>query len=128
VTPVSVDRTTLFYGIYVPERDSMENADVWFAAIVAAAITVVLVALAVEATIAVKKGTHGCDLPVTAVDAKDKSHGCDLPVDFKEEEEDLSHLWEVGVCKHCRHTKEVYLPYGECSDCLWDDFFNPSPE
>ena len=92
----------------------MENANVWFAVIVAAAVTVVLVALAVEAALAVKKGTHGCDLPLTEVDAK--------------VEEDLSHLWEVGVCKHCRHTKEVYLPYGECSDCLWDDFFNPSPE
>jgi hypothetical protein len=110
----------------------MENADVWFAVIVAAAVTVVLVALAVEATIAVKKGTHGCDLPLTAVDAKEGTHGCDLPVNFvdaaKEEEEYLSQLWERGICKHCRHTKEVYLPYGECVDCLWDDFFNPSPE
>ena len=107
----------------------MENADVWFAVIVAAAVTVVLVALAVEATIAVKKGTHGCDLPVTA---EDKSHGCDLPVDFKdaakEEEEYLSSLWGLGVCRSCRKEKEVYLPYTECARCLWHENFGPETD
>ena len=106
VTPVNVDRTTLFLGTYVPERDSMENANVWSAVIVAAVITVVLVALAVMAAKAAEKGTHGCDLPVV-------------------EEESP---WGLGVCRSCKKSTEVYLPgseYSQCGQCMW---FGPQPE
>jgi hypothetical protein len=54
--------------------------------------------------------------------AKDGSHGCGPVV---VEEEDLSHLWEMGTCRYCRKYKECYTPDQQCAGCLWSDEYGP---
>ena len=39
-----------------------------------------------------------------------------------EEQEDCSHLWEIGECRECRCRKEIYLPESACASCMWRDF------
>lgn len=124
VTPVSVDRTTLFYGTYVPERDPMDLMQ-----IVVDIALVGLVSLTVIGVIAVTV--------LAAKAAKDGSHGCG-PVEKEETEEDRAEkqrqdrvayhlsLWEMGQCKHCRNERECYTPDQLCSECLYSEEFGPS--
>lgn len=64
MTPVSVDRTTLFYGTYVPERDPMDlmQCVVDSALVGLVSMTVIgIVAMTVMAAMAAKNGSYGCD-------------------------------------------------------------------
>ena len=107
MTPVSVDRTTLFYGTYVPERDPMDlmQCVVDIAIVGLVSITVIgVIAVTVMAAKAAKNGSHGC-----------------APVVTEEEEEDRSE-WEVGTCVCCNKQKEIYYKFHECESCLHDNF------
>lgn len=121
VTPVSVDRTTLFYGTHVPERDPMDLMRVSVEAIsilLMVIVVVALVAMTVAAAKAAKSGSHGCG-PVESEDDKAEKQR-QLMVEYH-----LS-LWEQGTCKHCRKQREIYAPDELCSECMWSDQFGPS--
>lgn len=123
VTPVNVDRTTLFYGTYVPERDPMDlmQCVVDIALVGLVSLTVIgFIAMTVMAVFAAKDGSHGCG-PTEEEMAEQKAEQQRKAL----EEYHLS-LWEKGICKHCRKETEIYTPDQQCGKCLYSEEFGPS--
>ena len=128
VTPVSVDRTTLFYGTYVPESDPMDlmQCVVDIALVGLMSLTVIgVIAMTVLAAKAAKDGSHGCG-PV----AEEESEEEKVTEEEKEKQRKLMEeyylsLWEKGYCKYCRKQKEIFTPNQQCAGCFWSDEYGP---
>ena len=141
MTPVSVDRTTLFYGTYVPERDPMDlmQCVVDIALVGLVSLTVIgVIAVTVLAAKAAKDGSHGCGLSEEEKAEQQRKAEEEKAEEQRKWEEELAEerrkalaeyhasLWERGICKHCRKETEVYAPDQQCVKCLYSDEFGPS--